>query len=358
MQKDPIMKTKIFFFFTLSLLLVFPGFVYSMDYTLQDCIELAMENNVDLAVVENQLEIARMQIETRFIDVRETDLSNASLRLSLLELESQRNDLIDGITIAVYEKYYSCKVADLKEELHYSKKRLSEELLRKANAEFDLGNADINDVYEAQANYQQNRNDYLTAYNKQNRLYAEFRILLDLPLDTHMNLISDFPDRLYDIDYQRALEQMQENNLQWKIAELKAQVSNLEYEARLGTSGLSENQRQQLELTAESNELQRQKEHHDLEVKLQSAYFDVQEMESSLEYMQESVNLMRTQRRTMELMAVEGVVDRLTYQEVEHQYQQLRISYLELQMAYKITYLNYHNLWKEREANFTGELYE
>jgi outer membrane protein TolC len=235
-------------------------------YSLDKCIDIALEHNVSIVAARNNYEISKFTVynsygrllpsvsistsqteywEPRYgksqsasggISIRETlggfGLANFhDIRASRARKQSNYYGYINtrqSIVLAVKDSYFNLIKADMLVDVATDALKRGEEQLKVAQSRYDLGSAALTDVLKAKVLRSNAKLDLITAQNNYNLAKANLNSAMGIDISHEFEVTHDLPSNSFDITYDQALNQALNDNASYKKSTYDLTVAKTE----------------------------------------------------------------------------------------------------------------------------------
>jgi outer membrane protein len=244
-------------------------------YTLEKCIETALQNNYGVIAAKNNYEATRWSLYSAYGEIlpsvsistarsenwatgrqideygREYLISgktvsyggNLSFRQSYAGLgigtyanirqsHAQRqyyyfNYLNTGknLILSVKEAYYNVVKAKMLVDVSGDAVRRNQEQLRVAESKYELGSASLSDVLKAKVSYNNARLDLINAENSFNLSLANLNYTMGIDVSQEVEVEEDFPHQAFEISYEQALAEALFQNPSFKQSQYDLEMA-------------------------------------------------------------------------------------------------------------------------------------
>ncbi len=235
-------------------------------YSLDKCIDIALEHNVSIVAAKNSYEISKFSVynsygrllpsvsistgqteywEPRYgktqgasggISIRETlggfGLANLhDIRANRARKQSNYYGYVNtrqSIVLAVKESYFNLIKADMLIDVATDALKRGEEQLKVAQSRYDLGSAALTDVLKAKVLRSNAKLDLITAQNNYNLAKANLNSVMGIDISHEFEVTHDLPSNSFDITYDQALNQAMTDNASYKKSSYDLTVAKTE----------------------------------------------------------------------------------------------------------------------------------
>lgn len=239
---------------------------YAEVYSLDKCIDIALEHNVSIVAAKNSYEISKFSVynsygrllpsvsisssqteywEPRYgksqsasggISIRETlggfGLANLhDIRASRARKQSNYYGYVNtrqSIVLAVKDSYFNLIKADMLIDVATDALKRGEEQLKVAQSRYDLGSAALTDVLKAKVLRSNAKLDLITAQNNYKLAKANLNSAMGIDISIEFEVTHDLPSNSFDITYDQALNEAMNNNASYKKSSYDLTVAKTE----------------------------------------------------------------------------------------------------------------------------------
>jgi outer membrane protein len=230
------------------------SWVYAEVYTLDKCIDVALQHNASIVAAKNNYEVSKYSVYNSYgrllpsitistgqteywvprygksqgasggISIRETlggfGLANFhDIRASRAQKQSNYYGYVNtrqAIVLSVKDAYFNLiKTAMLVDVATDAVKR-GEEQLKVAQSRYDLGSAALTDVLKAKVLRSNAKVDLITAQNNNKLAKASLNSVMGIDISLEFEVNQDLPSRSFEITYDLALNQALKDNASYK----------------------------------------------------------------------------------------------------------------------------------------------
>jgi outer membrane protein len=225
-------------------------------YTLDKCIEIALQNNYGVIAARNSFEATRWSLNSAYAEFLpsisiSTDrnenwattvqyiggipIFSSGKRISyggglslgqsyqglglgtyanIKNKQAQRSyyffgylDAEKNLVLSVKEAYFNVTKAKMLEDVSGDAVKRSQEQLRVAQSKYELGSASLSDVLKSKVNYNNARLDQINAENGYNLAKANLNFTMGIDIRDTIEISEEFPEGAFDITYEQALSE-------------------------------------------------------------------------------------------------------------------------------------------------------
>lgn len=238
------------------------GLARAEEYTLESCINIALQNNYGVISARNSYDAARGQIYTAwgdflptasisasanrnwpgffdsYIQTYRTDSYSGSLNFSqtygglglyqyanlrrrynergsaFYDLSSARSDLVQQVK----QNYYDLLRTKMLVDVASDAVKRGEERLRVTQSRYDLGSASMSDVLKAKVQYGNDKLDLVAQTNAHRIARANLAYTMGIDVNREIEVEEVFPQREFEIPFGQALSEALSNNPDYRKA--------------------------------------------------------------------------------------------------------------------------------------------
>jgi outer membrane protein TolC len=238
------------------------GSVFAETYSLDQCIETALQNNYGIVAARNNYDVARGQVYTAWGDFLPTISINANANrnwpaffdvyLQKFRTDSYSGSLLffqtyGGLGLSQYanlrrrynergsafynlssahselvqqvkENYYDLLRTRMLVDVASDAVRRGEERLRVTQSRYDLGSASMSDVLKAKVQFGNDRLDLVTQTNSHKLAQANLAFTMGIDVNREIEVDENFPRREFDISFDQTLSEALSNNPDYRKA--------------------------------------------------------------------------------------------------------------------------------------------
>ncbi len=190
---------------------------------------MALERNPDIKLVELKIRKTELDIEQRFIDIRESKLKALGKRFALLELENQRDDIIDTVEYDVQERYYNAKLSRIRYQIALEDLRYTKSYWQEAIMNYKDGKIDEESFEETQEEYRSKEEELVLSEGDHKRSGLMLLLAINTSLSNSVRLTDSIQANYKALDFAYARGNFRIDNRQIRQARLKYRLKRLEY---------------------------------------------------------------------------------------------------------------------------------
>jgi len=311
-----------------------------MELSLEECVNMAFENNPDMKLARTRLEKADVKYDRmkrqydKYEDTggylntydeklgMETGLRSAEMGLTLAR-ESLKNARLN-MRLAVESAYYGALQAQEEVDINRASLERAREQLRISELEYEAGRVARRDVLDAEAAVARAQAAYNASLRSRDIAYMKLKQVVNLPLDTPIKLSSKFDyTPLKEIDLEGDIAYALENKFeviqareQLAVAQKAFEVAENVYAPNVYEYKIKQHELQEVEIALEKAVKAAEVEVREAYYKMKSAEESIPVLEKSLAAARESLRLARLQYkagliRSIDVMTVENSVKEL-----------------------------------------------
>lgn len=240
--------------------------VFAEVYSLDKCIDIALQHNVSIVTAKNSYEISKFSVynsygrllpsvsistgqteywEPRYgktqsasggISIRETlggfGLANLhDIRTSRAQKQSNYYGYVNtrqNIVLAVKDSYFNLIKADMLIDVATDALKRGDEQLKVAQSRYDLGSAALTDVLKAKVLRSNAKLDLITAQNNYNLAKANLNSAMGIDISIDFEIAHDLPSNSFEITYEQALNRAMNDNASYKKSSYDLAVAKTE----------------------------------------------------------------------------------------------------------------------------------
>ncbi|MEJ6952254.1 TolC family protein [Natronospora cellulosivora (SeqCode)] len=283
------------------ILLLFLTMIFTMtivaaenDLALDDIIELALENNLDLQLAELNLEDARINYKKNELsNLRESSrLFELQSELQLIQAEENYKNIKNSVILDIIATYIDIIKRDQDIKTAEKELALEERRVDEVKAQVEVGYKGTLDLFEQETTYLSvsNRLERIKYEREQELRRLNQKIAVDVDINIRF-LELNFPE-LWEVNQNEVLEIGFKNNalLEMRDKQLELAKSELERAKVSGTPGLDLRQK---EIDVDKAILNLKQEEENLENSLKNTHFQYQQSIKNLEMAEKSLHQSR-----------------------------------------------------------------
>lgn len=318
--------------------------------TLEQAIQLALENNYQVRLNELNVEKAKLQLEqvkyqAKKIDkqfVRTYDIALAkyvlpmSTELQVVVAEAQARLSDDLLKLKVEKNYYDLIKAQA--ALKNAQKALerAQEQLRIAQVSFKAGALAQSEVIGAEVLVASKEAQVLTAQNNYEKARAALAESLGLPLDTQLVPTSEFTFEPLEVDLAAELERAKENDLELIAARGSIPIAEETFNQAKGFYTPNVFMYREAEYQLEEAKVKAKQREAALELNVHQAYLDLKSAEQAYRTLEKTLATAQETYRVTKLKFEAGAATRLEVEQAAGALEEQENKVMEMLYTYNL----------------------
>ncbi|MFW5971854.1 MAG: TolC family protein [Bacillota bacterium] len=237
---------------------------------LQDIIDLAMENNLDLKLAELNLDEAEIEFKKSQLNnlISNSRLLRLQSELQMVQAEENFNNTRDGVTLDVISKYIELisldqEIAATEKEVELEKRKVTE-----VDAQVEVGYKGNLDLFEQETTYISAVNSREKSKDEYEQKLSELKQVAVVGDDVKIKLVELEKPELWEVNEEKMMSEAVENNNILNIKEKQVSLAqDTLKKARVSEEPALDIQQKQIDLQRVKLELNKEKESLENDVK-------------------------------------------------------------------------------------------
>ncbi|MDH4129305.1 MAG: TolC family protein, partial [Spirochaetota bacterium] len=305
---------------------------------MNQAINLSIKKNPDLKLVNLMIKKTELDIEQRFMDIKESELKAKHKKFSIMQLENQREDIIDSVYFDVQNRYYDGVInknryEKAKDNLMFMKNYLDENIKN-----YKMGKIDLISYKQIEEEYKQKKEDYILSRGDFKRAVLAFLLSINESLTISVNFTDSISQDTKSINFTTAESNLLNNNRNISLARLNYQIKKLEYNL-LDKKIMSKNEIEKAKFDLDEAKIKLEQEIRKQKVELWSRYLLIKEQEAKLITIGKRLNRANTSYQLNESKYQQGYIPKHKLDQSSMEYNNLFILHLTVIKAYNLAKL-------------------
>ena len=281
----------------------------SINYSMNQAIQVSLRKNPDLKLINLLIEKTKLDIEQRFIDIKESKLKSIQKKIAIMQLENKREDIIDLVYLDVQNKYYGCIISKTRLEKAKDNLQYIKSYLDKSSSNYKSGKIDLITYKQIEEEYKQKKEEYIFSRGEFKRSVLAFLLSINENLSISINFTDSINQntRLINLDSAQANLITSDRNI--VLARLNYQLKKLEYNL-LDNKIISKNEIEKAKYDLKEAKIKLEQEIRKQKVELWSRYLQIKEQEARLITSEKRLNRAYTSYKLNESKYQQGYIPR------------------------------------------------
>ncbi len=315
----------------------------SIRLSLRQAVDMALRKNPDIRLVELKIKKTELDIEQRFIDIRESKLKGLGKRLAILELENQRDDIIDTVEYDVQEKFYNTLLSKIRYQIALEDLGYTKSYWQEGTRNYRDGKIDEESYEEIKEEYRQKEEELVLSEGDYKRSSLFLLLSINISLANSVHLTDSIRENLKALDFGYARGNLRTDNRQIRQARLKYRQKRLEY--RLTDKEVeSKNDIRRAKFDYKESKIELKQVIRKQVVELWSRYLRVKELEANRMVAQKRMNRRKRTYENSLSRFKQGYTSRNTQDRSLISYKRERYNYFKVVKDLNLAKLRYFSL--------------